>query len=73
MNYHVNMDNNLTCRELEVLKLAVLGYSNAKIGEKLFISIHTVKFHLENIYRKLKTHNKVQATIAALKNGILSV
>ena len=43
----------LTSREVEVLKLIKTGYSNQAIAEELFISIPTVKRHISNIYSKL--------------------
>ena len=63
-----NMESNLTKREKEILKLASQGYSNKKIADELCISYHTVKFHLENIYRKLNIHNKVEATRIAMQS-----
>ena len=44
----------LTEREFEVLQLVSQGYSNQEISKKIFVSSHTVKAHLENIYRKRK-------------------
>ena len=61
----------LTEREIEVLSLLYKGYSNKLIAEKLFVTIHTVKFHLENIYRKLETHNRIQTIIKAIEMKIL--
>ena len=66
------MSSILTKRETEVLELAAQGYSNKLIAEKLFISYHTVKFHLESIYRKLGIHNKLQATVIGLQKGIIN-
>ena len=51
----------LTNREKEVLELSAKGLTRAEIAAKLFISQHTIKKHFENIYRKLKVKNKVQA------------
>ncbi len=51
----------LTKREKEVLDLAAKGCTKNEIAAKLFVSHHTIKKHFENIYRKLKVKNKVQA------------
>ena len=67
------MGSILTKREKEVLELAAQGYSNKLIAKKLFVSYHTVKFHLENIYRKFGIHNKLQATVVGLQEGIIDV
>ena len=63
----------LTSREIEVLKLVVKGYNNNQIAQSLFISVHTVKAHLECIYRKLNVHNKVQAAIYVVINNIINL
>jgi len=64
---------NLSDRELEVLKLLVTGCSNKEIADKLFISIHTVVSHRKNI--SLKTGIKSQAglTIYAISNKIIQI
>ena len=63
----------LTGRELEVLKLLSRGYSNAKIGQKLFISERTVKKHITSILGKLCLENRVEAVLFASRNlpGVL--
>lgn len=63
----------LTLREKEILELLIKGYSNRKIAKLLFISIHTVKAHIESIYRKFGVHNKVQAAIYAVYNNIIDI
>lgn len=68
-----NLKNKLSERELEVLKLIMLGLSNQEIGEKLFISYHTVKAHIENIFEKCKCKNKVQATVYAIKQKLIDI
>lgn len=50
--------NNITPREQEVLKLWIDGKSRDEIEEMLFISYHTVKNHIQNIYKKLKVRNR---------------
>lgn len=63
----------LTGRELEVLKVLSRGYSNAKIGQKLFISEGTVKKHITSILGKLCLENRVEAALFASRNlpGVL--
>lgn len=64
-------DYHLTDRETEVLKLTIDGYNYKDIGEKLFISGHTVRKHIVNIYRKLQVTSKVQAIKLATKNKLI--
>ncbi len=58
----------LTEREKEVLELIVQGKSNPQIAKELVLSIHTVKAHLESIFKKLGVHNKVQAAVYTVVN-----
>jgi ATP-dependent transcriptional regulator len=51
----------LSSREIEVLQALVDGLTNKEIGEKLFISVSTVKTHIINIYSKLGVKNRVEA------------
>jgi LuxR family transcriptional regulator of csgAB operon len=51
----------LTNREMEIISLLSSGSSNQQIAEKLFVSEHTVKSHLYNIFRKINVHNRIQA------------
>jgi DNA-binding CsgD family transcriptional regulator len=53
-------NHGLTSREGGVLKLILQGRSNADIGKELFISIHTVKNHITNIYSKLGVRSRWQ-------------
>ena len=48
----------LSSREEEIVKLIIQGHSNQEIAETLFISIHTVKTHNENIFKKLGVKNR---------------
>jgi LuxR family transcriptional regulator of csgAB operon len=56
-----NPTESLSRRELEVLALTSQGKSNADIAEELYLSQHTVKTHLYNLYRKLGVVNRTQA------------
>jgi NarL family two-component system response regulator LiaR len=61
----------LTRREREILALVVEGMANAKIAETLWITEQTVKFHLSNIYRKLRVVNRTEAARWAHVNGLV--
>jgi len=51
---------NLTERELEIMKLAYVGLTNPEIGEELFISRHTVKRHMHNIFEKMNVSTRLE-------------
>jgi DNA-binding CsgD family transcriptional regulator len=58
----------LTAREKELLLLLASGASNEEIAHKLCISYHTVKSHLNNIYKKIRAENRLQAAFWASRN-----
>jgi LuxR family transcriptional regulator, positive regulator of biofilm formation len=58
----------LTERELQVLALLSVGANNAEIAEKLYISKHTVKTHIYNVFKKIGVPNRLQAALWAEKN-----
>ena len=58
---------NLSEREMEILKGMVEGLDYRKIGEKLYVSPHTVRTHIGNIYKKLHVCSKVDAVKIAIK------
>jgi DNA-binding NarL/FixJ family response regulator len=60
-----------TTRELEVLDLIKLGWTNRQIAQKLFISPGTVKNHVEHIIAKLGVSDRTQAVVRALELGIV--
>ena len=61
----------LTDRELEVLALIVEGLNNLEISKKLFITLSTAKAHVHSILQKLYVSNRTQATIQAVKEGLV--
>jgi DNA-binding NarL/FixJ family response regulator len=61
----------LTQRELEILKLAAEGHSNAALAQMLWVTEQTVKFHLSNVYRKIDVTNRTEASRWAQVNGLL--
>ena len=62
----------LTRRELEILRLVAEGHSNSQLAQLLWVTEQTVKFHLSNIYRKLNVANRTEASRWAQVNGLLS-
>jgi LuxR family maltose regulon positive regulatory protein len=58
-------------RELEVLTLVAAGKSNRRIAEELFVSVGTVKTHINNLYRKLDAHSRTQAVARARELKLL--
>ncbi|WP_445001025.1 LuxR C-terminal-related transcriptional regulator [Halomonas mongoliensis] len=58
----------LTQRELEIIGLLGSGSSNIQIADRLFVSEHTVKSHLYNIFKKIDVHNRTQAVNWARQN-----
>src|SRR6187402_3096528 len=51
----------LSKRELEILSLLAQGYSNQEIAAKLFVSLSTVKTHIQNLFEKLEVKRRIQA------------
>jgi DNA-binding NarL/FixJ family response regulator len=62
----------LTKRELDVLQLIVEGCSNEQIGERLYLTVGTVKTHVRNILTKMCVSDRTQAAVRALRAGIIS-
>jgi NarL family two-component system response regulator LiaR len=63
----------LTERELEVLRLVAQGRSNTEIAAKLTVTEVTVRTHVSHILKKLNLSNRVQATLYALKEGLVKL
>jgi HD-GYP domain-containing protein (c-di-GMP phosphodiesterase class II) len=62
----------LTGREVEVLRLLARGLSNKQMAELLGISAKTAGSHVEHIYRKIDASNRAQASLFALRHGLMS-
>ncbi|MCU1355112.1 MAG: ATPase-like protein [Acidimicrobiales bacterium] len=61
----------LTETEVRVAEVVSEGLTNATAAERLFLSRHTVDFHLRQIFRKLAIHSRVELVRFALENGAL--
>ena len=75
-NYLINKDidrekiNQLTARELELLKMIASGKKNLEIATTLNISERTVKNHLSHVFDKLKVADRTQAAVFAIRNNL---
>lgn len=65
--------NELTKREVEVLKLVANGMLNKEIAASLSISERTVKNHVSNIFRKIEVSDRTQAAVFAIKNNLIDI
>ena len=61
-------DTMLTPREIEILTMIAVGFSNRKVADKLCISHHTVKTHLYKIFKKINVPTRLQAALWVAKN-----
>lgn len=64
--------DDLSGRELEVLRLIALGHTNAEIGEQLFLSVRTVETHRAHVQQKLGRTTRAELVRYALDNGLLN-
>jgi DNA-binding NarL/FixJ family response regulator len=61
----------LTDRERDVLRLLARGCANSEIAKMLYLSPATVKHHIASIFSKLAVHNRIQAAVRAVEDGLL--
>jgi DNA-binding NarL/FixJ family response regulator len=66
-------DEDLTARELEVLRLIRDGYRNKQIADQLAIAETTVNFHIKNLVDKLGANDRTHAVTIALRRGLLQI
>lgn len=67
----VGLGSDLTNREIEVLRIASKGRSNKEIAAELFLSVNTVRNHMQHVLNKLGAHSKLEAAAIAAQVGIL--
>ena len=63
--------DDLTSREREILQLIAEGLTNSAIAARLFISVNTVRNHVQSILAKLGAHSKLEALSMAIRDGII--
>src|SRR5437016_1591444 len=66
-------EEDLTTRELEVLRLIRDGYRNKQIADQLSIAETTVNFHIKNLVDKLQANDRTHAVTIALRRGLLQI
>jgi DNA-binding NarL/FixJ family response regulator len=66
-------DDDLTTRELEVLRLIRDGYRNKQIADQLAIAETTVNFHIKNLVDKLRANDRTHAVTIAVRRGLLQI
>jgi DNA-binding NarL/FixJ family response regulator len=66
-------EEDLTARELDVLRLIRDGYRNKQIGDELGIAETTVNFHIKNLVDKLGANDRTHAVTIALRRGLLQI
>jgi len=69
----LNVDDQLSARELDVLNAAAKGMSNKDIALRLGLSVRTIKAYLADIFLKLNVASRTEAVIVSLKKGIISI
>jgi DNA-binding NarL/FixJ family response regulator len=63
----------LSRRERNILELITAGYSNQRIAEACYLSMHTVRTHIQSILVKLGVHSKLEAAIFAVQHRLVSL
>src|SRR6266545_2929176 len=62
----------LSVRERQILTLLARGYSNRRIAESCYLSINTVRTHVQNVLIKLGVHSKLEAVALAVQRGLVT-
>jgi two-component system, NarL family, response regulator YdfI len=67
----INVVQTLTLREIEVLEMLGSGLGNKAIAKNLYISEHTVKFHISSIFQKLSVSSRTEAVTVGVRLGLI--
>jgi DNA-binding CsgD family transcriptional regulator len=62
----------LSDREADVVRLLAMGRTNQQIADELFVSAHTVSYHLRNIFAKIGVSNRTEVAAFAFQTGLAS-
>ena len=63
--------HDLTPHEARLLKLLVQGHSYKSAAAQMGVTVHTISFHIRNVYNKLQVHSKSEAVARALQTGLV--
>lgn len=69
----INSNVHITRRELEILALVGMGFSNEEAAKKLDVRVNTVRNHIWNLMQKMGAKNRAHAIVLAVQNGIIEV
>jgi DNA-binding NarL/FixJ family response regulator len=70
--YHQRLTEQLSKREVEVLRLVVEGLTAPQVAKRMYLSVRTVENHLRSIYGKLNVSTRAAATRIAVEHGLLN-
>ena len=70
-SFHPKVKSPLTARETEILQLLAKGMNYKVVAKELFLSPHTVKSHIKNIYSKLQVNSRAEAIRKAIEDKLL--
>jgi response regulator RpfG family c-di-GMP phosphodiesterase len=66
------LGSDLGTREIEVLRLVADGLANKAIAERLHLSVHTVRNHVQSVLHKLNAHSRLEAIATAVREGVIA-
>jgi len=70
---HLHTGENISAKELQILKLLANGKNNKCIAESLNVSVRTIKNYLTELFSKLRVTSRTEAVITALKSGLITL